>query len=195
MRHANDHRKKNVGVLLQIAAMVMLLCAPYLPLLAGAASIHAQRGRCFMDHRLCGCSPERIASRTCCCFRNGMKSEGSVTSESCDVQTNAHAQCDLATEGPATSGCCDVQTKAHAQCDLDDADDLPSATPRLSSLPCGLDPQMISHAASELKYLRSTRGPLPAQLPAPHAPSPQGDTYQNPSLEPSVPPPKIFFFV
>jgi hypothetical protein len=26
-------------------------------------------GKCFGNHRLCGCPPERIANKTCCCFR------------------------------------------------------------------------------------------------------------------------------
>ncbi len=172
MGNARGERNSKVGVALQIAAMVMLLCGPYLPLLARAASDHSQPGRCAMDHRLCGCSPERIASRTCCCFRSMKQSATS-----------------------SKSRCCDLQANANEQGALDGDDHTPSAYPRLSSLPCGLDPQVISHATSELKYLRSTRTPLMTQRSAPHTPSAPGDNYRNPSLEPPVPPPKIFFFV
>ena len=173
MRQASGHGRRTAGIALQLAAMAMLLCAPYLPLLAHGASIHAQPGRCAMDHRLCGCSPVRIASHTCCCFRNMKQAEAS-----------------------AKHGCCPLQGHgAPRQTDLDsDSDDISSIFPKLSSLPCGLDHQVISHAASELKYLLAARAPLPTQMSASHNPSPSGDNYLNPSPEPPVPPPKIIFF-
>lgn len=169
MRHESGHGKRKIGVALQIAAMVMLLCTPHLPLLGRALAVHAHPGRCAMDHRICGCAPERIASRTCCCFRNGKRAETSVK-----------------------PGCCDLQAGAHEQSDLDD--DTPPVYPRLSSLPCGQEPQMISPATGEMKYLRAARAPLPTHRSAPHINPPCEDSYLSPSLKPPVPPPKISIF-
>ena len=171
MRHPKcSHGKGKIGVILQIAAMAMLLCTPHLPLLAHALAVHTQAGRCAMDHRICGCSPERIASRTCCCFRN-MKHAGTSVEP----------------------GHCHLQARAHEQPDLDD--DTPLTSHKLSSLPCVLDPQIISHVTSEIKYLRSNQAPLPMRGSAPHKSPPRGDGYLNPSLEPPDPPPKISFSV
>jgi hypothetical protein len=170
MRHGSGHGNRTVGVILQIAAMAMLLCMPHVPLPAPALAVHSQPRRCAMDHRLCGCAPERIASRTCCCFRN-MKS----------------------VETPVRSGYCDLQAKHHEQPDLDK--DTPPASHRLSCLPCGQGPQMISHATSEMKYLPSARAPLPTYSTALHCSPLRGDCYLGPSLEPPVPPPKISIFV
>ena len=166
----SGHGKGKVGVTLQIAAMVMLLCMPHLPLLARALAVHAQPGQCAMNHRICGCSPERIASRTCCCFRNMKHAETSVK-----------------------PGCHDLRAKAHEQPEPDD--DISPASHRLSSLPCGQEPQMISDVTSEMKYLRSARAPLPTNRSAPHNTPPRWDNYLSPSLEPPVPPPKISIFV
>jgi hypothetical protein len=170
MGHAGGHGKRTVGIALQIAAMVMLLCTPHLPLLARGLAVPAQPGRCAMDHRLCGCAPERIASRTCCCFRN-MKSA----------------------ETSGKPGFCDLRAKVHEHPDLDN--DTPPASPRLISLPCGKDPQTISQVTSEMKYLRSARAPLPTDRSALRNPLLRRDSYLGPSLEPPVPPPKISFFV
>jgi hypothetical protein len=54
---------------------------------------------------------------------------------------------------------------------------------------------MISHAASEMKYLRSAKVPLPTVRPALHIILSGRDNYLGPALEPPVPPPKISIFV
>jgi hypothetical protein len=170
MWHVSGHGNGKVGVTLQIAAMVMLLCTPHLPVLARALAVPAQPGRCAMDHRICRCSPEKIALRTCCCFRNMKRAETSVKLR-----------------------CCDLRAKPHEQHVLDE--DTPPASHRLSSLPCGQDPQMISHATSEMKYVRSTGAPLPTHGLVPHNIPHRGDSYHSPSLEPPVPPPETSIFV
>jgi hypothetical protein len=170
MWHMNGHGKGKAGITLQIAIAVMLLCMPHLPLLVGTDGVQVQPKRCAMDHRLCGCAPERIASRTCCCFRNMKFAEKSVEPGHCLLQAKAHEE-----PGP-------------------DAD-ASAASCRLSSLPCGQDPQMISHATSEMKYLCSARAPLPMDRSAPYNTPPCGDGYLGPSLEPPVPPPEISILV
>ncbi len=169
MGHASGHGRRKVGVALQGAAMVMLLCAPHLPLLVRALAVHGQAGRCAMDHLLCGCAPERIASRTCCCFQSMKHSATTVK-----------------------PGCCDLPAMAHEEANLDN--DAPPGSPRLESLPCGQDPRMVSQVTSEVKYLRSARAPLPAYKSAPYKTTPHRDSYLSPSLEPPDPPPKNSIF-
>jgi hypothetical protein len=169
MRQVSCRSRRKVGVALQITAMVMLLCTPHLPLLAHSLDARLQPGHCAMDHRICGCAPERIATRTCCCFRNMKHAAASVKPGFCHL------------------------AKAHAEPDTDN--DTPPASHKLSSLPCGSKPQMISQVTSEMKYLRSIRVPLPMYRSAPHNIPSGRDSYLSPSLEPLVPPPKISIFV
>ncbi len=216
-RDGKSHRRKRVGVALQIAAMVMLLCTPHLPLLARALDAHARPGRCAMDHRICGCSPERIASRTCCCFRNMKAAEASVKQRCCQLRSHGSDDDTAASVKPATlptqghrcheEAAPDHHTQAFATprvCPLkghgpDDQPNLdgntPSASHRLRSLPCGMDPQMVSHVTSELKYLRSVRAPMPTLRPESYHPPLRGEGYLGPSLEPPVPPPNIIFSI
>jgi len=208
MGQVKGHGKATSGIVLQITAMIMLLCTPHLPLLAHALAVRVQPGHCFMDHRLCGCSPERIAARTCCCYRNMKSSETSIQPGSCDIQARvhepaletsvkqkccdrmAHAQ-ETATETPVKPEGSYVQTHAHGQSDLtDDDDDILPGSPRLSMLPCGQDSPVISPVTSEMKYPGSTWVPLPTDRSSCHNICGSGDSYLSLSLEPPVPPPK-----
>ena len=191
MRRAGGQGNRKAGVALQLAAMVMLLSAPYWPVLARALDLHARPGQCAMDHRLCGCSPERIASRTCCCFKNGMRAEPSGAPGHADLEANAHGQCPLHDAGVHRQG--DLQeAKAHEERNLLKDNASPSS-PVLSCLPCGRSPETILHTAADLKYLSSARAPLAALGATSHHLPQRDDGYLNPSLEPPVPPPKISF--
>ncbi|MGA7826119.1 MAG: hypothetical protein WCA04_00535 [Geobacteraceae bacterium] len=53
----------------QLLAVVLLQVPLFLPLLGKAMFSSAHGSVCYHDHRLCGCSPDRIASHTCCCAR------------------------------------------------------------------------------------------------------------------------------
>ena len=173
MRYVRGFGRGRIAIALQIVAMLMLLCLPHMPLLSRALGAHMRSGGCAMDHRICGCSPERIASRTCCCFRNMKAHAPSVKPRQCPLQSHSSH------DGP----------------DLDEAvvDDIATShtSHRLASPPCGTGPQMISHTAGELKYLRLTWAQLPALRSEPCCPPVRGDGYVSPSLEPPDPPPNI----
>lgn len=165
----SGHGKVKVGIVLQITAMVMLLCLPHLPFLTPSLSVRGQPGRCAMDHRICGCAPERIASRTCCCFRSMKVSEVSAKHGQCALNAKPH-------EHPNQA---DATPPVH----------------RLSCKTCGQDPRTIPNVTSDMKYLCSTQVPLPMDRSAPCDILPMGDSYLNPSMEPQVPPPKISILV
>lgn len=59
-------RSKAAGILL-IAVFALLQLALWGPALLHALPGKAVAAACQQDHTLCGCSPARIASGTCCC--------------------------------------------------------------------------------------------------------------------------------
>ena len=58
---------KGACVAIQLIALLMLQGYFLAPVFLKMAKSFAG-GRCFGNHRLCGCAPERIANKTCCCF-------------------------------------------------------------------------------------------------------------------------------
>lgn len=67
MRSCKDKKKSKAAGILLIAVFALLQLA-----LCGPSFLHALAGKevaatCQQDHALCGCSPGRIASGTCCC--------------------------------------------------------------------------------------------------------------------------------
>lgn len=67
MRHCKDKKTRKAAGIFSIAIFTVLqltLWGPsFLPALAGKEAA----ATCQQDHALCGCSPSRIASGTCCC--------------------------------------------------------------------------------------------------------------------------------
>jgi hypothetical protein len=57
-------------VSVQLVALILLQVPIFLPLAEKVLSSPARGAVCYHDHRLCGCSAERIANRTCCCARS-----------------------------------------------------------------------------------------------------------------------------
>lgn len=57
-------------VSVQLVALILLQVPIFLPLVGKALSSPARSAVCYHDHRLCGCSAERIANHTCCCARS-----------------------------------------------------------------------------------------------------------------------------
>jgi len=57
-------------VSVQLVALILLQVPIFLPLVGKVLSSPARGTVCYHDHRLCGCSAERIANHTCCCARS-----------------------------------------------------------------------------------------------------------------------------
>ena len=101
------------GVVLQLAVLLLMQFSAVAHGLARSVNQHASAGQCRGDHVQCGCAPNRIASRSSCCYLNARPPAGRL---SC---------C-------ATSA---VRVKQPASADV-----LDRSTPALGSLPCGGDP-------------------------------------------------------
>ena len=62
-------RKATAGI--QVTALLLLQVYSVLPAFGHFVAPVRHGAVCHGDHRLCGCSAERIANRTCCCFKSG----------------------------------------------------------------------------------------------------------------------------
>lgn len=67
---------RHIFALVLIAVYLTIVMSPLAPLaLHSPAVAHALTGECAEDCRICGCSPERSAARTCCCWQKKLKRE------------------------------------------------------------------------------------------------------------------------
>jgi len=114
------------GAMLLLAVLLLVQFSAVAPGLARAFHLQTAVCHCCGNHAMCGCSAEKIASRTCCCYLNKRKS---VSSEkpSCCAQSDA--------------------VENHA-------DDLDRSTPAYSSIPCGCDPHYSPVSVENLKFLK-----------------------------------------
>jgi len=60
---------KIVCIAVQLLALLLLQGAFLMPAFLKMAQSPAAGRSCYGNHRLCGCPAERVADRTCCCFR------------------------------------------------------------------------------------------------------------------------------
>ncbi len=63
-------RFRKIALATQIAALLLVQFYGLVPSLSLAFATPHRSGLCRGNHVECGCSPERIASRTCCCYRH-----------------------------------------------------------------------------------------------------------------------------
>lgn len=65
---------RSITALLMTVIYLLITLSPLAPLAMHSKRIaHAVTGHCSGDCDICGCSPERRASRTCCCWVNRLK--------------------------------------------------------------------------------------------------------------------------
>jgi hypothetical protein len=123
---------------------------------------------CAGDHDECGCAPERIASRTCCCFQKGFQEVPSCC-ESSDRE--------------------DAQTAAHEDCVAKAGDD--RSTPGWYVAPCGGGAKFLEPSPEVFDFcvppraLVALKGSFPVILP------PRAEAPFTRFLEPPDPPPKV----
>jgi hypothetical protein len=116
------------GAFLQLAILLLVQFYAVAPGLARSLHHHASVGQCSGDHVKCGCAPERIASRTCCCFQSKRADS-------------------------AAKDCC-KKPAAAAGSHLDKGGDLDRSIPVFASIPCGGDPAFSPTAAESVKFLK-----------------------------------------
>jgi len=66
---ARSKTRVSIAAIVQFVAIMILQSYFLLPLYRQLRLHHNTAGVCQNDHALCGCSPARIESKSCCCFR------------------------------------------------------------------------------------------------------------------------------
>ena len=155
---------KKASALVQLMTVVLLQLSMVLPSLARAFVVNHDAPRCRGDHRLCGCAPERVASRTCCCFKSRLVVDEPET-------TMAHEH--------------------HAGHGDDAQRDDDGSIPYLCAAPCGSSPEFISVSLENMKFIRP---PLLLPVPSTASFSyliAQPALPRDCAIDPPDPPPKI----
>ena len=176
--------------------------------------------RCTGDHARCGCSPERIASRTCCCCQS--KRLGLFRSASCSSKNDSEEARPVAPAASAPIGaeydCCNkvvVPGRPSARnASLETAlappekpgccnknpnrdekygkDGHNRLIPCIGAMPCCDDPASITVSLEKLKFLRpAILRFVPAALSVEYPLLPR-IAYQGRIPEPPDPPPRLF---
>lgn len=169
--------------MLLIMVYAAIALSPLAPLaLKSPVLAHAITGECAGDCGICGCSPERSASHTCCCWMKKMREqEARSRSTSCCPPVERKSGCCSAAKEARESECCGEIPGEAAR----------SKTPTVyRCTPCGKDKLALlweSGSYQHLPYLFT--GNLSDPLPSTKAklqPDPLTSRYQ----EPPDPPPK-----
>ena len=118
------------GAVLQLVVLLLVQFSAVAPGLARSLRHAVAVGHCCGDHVKCGCSPERVASRTCCCYQNKRLNAAPSEKRSCSMKS------------------CSME--AHS----DEVDNLDRSKPAVSSIPCGCDPNYSPVSVENLKFLK-----------------------------------------
>jgi hypothetical protein len=157
---------------LKIFAAILMYLHVFVPstvrLIRGGGQLH----ECFGDHRLCGCSPERIANRTCCCYQSRSLKPANPEKPCCHHQKKAAAD-----HSPQTG---------RKDADTDSA-------PSMRTAPCG-SLTFMGLSSNDLKFIQ----PVFARIMPDESCRPllflQPTTLQSRFIEPPLPPPKLSIF-
>lgn len=184
--------------LLMTAVYLLITLMPLAPLAMNSKWVaYAISGECSGDCAICGCSAERSAARTCCCWQKKLARQVADSfrkgSAGKQQQTSAKA---------ATPSCC---TKQQAHCDKDDqpageagAEAAKTATGSqlavITACPCGSAKHIALHGLENIQhypFIYAVNIPLAipmqfsATLPA---------QLSSRDSEPPDPPPRIALF-
>ncbi len=68
--HRSSRITKKAAAVIQVTVLLLLQVYSVLPVFGHFVAPVRHGAVCRGDHRLCGCPLERIANRTCCCFKS-----------------------------------------------------------------------------------------------------------------------------
>lgn len=151
------------GVLVQLIALFSLHLGEMAPRVATLARSTVHPMVCRGVHAECGCSPERIASRTCCCYERFFP---------CCVETRNQAG----------------QTEAHEDLGAEPREDRSAHAFSVPS--CGGAAKDFGPAGDTTDLAKSEPPPLPRTKAAAAASPPGFAAPPDRTLEPPDPPPK-----
>jgi hypothetical protein len=180
---------KKAAVVFQVTAIVLLQFYAVAPLIFKTFTAHASSIQCVGDHKKCGCSPFKVSSQTCCCFKTGKIVKTAFSTDVHDSETNQQ----VGTIAEATSvtdekqkSCCigiDSETTTASQTKTD------KTIPEIKSNSCCGDPDHIFTSLEQSKFIRQQLVNIPPQLSS-FVTNHQTNTFHDRFLEPPVPPPQ-----
>jgi hypothetical protein len=147
--------------------MLMLQLSSVAPGYARLLHDHVEAIHCTGDHAKCGCTHERIASHTCCCYQNHLIIVGAPVKHSCCTKTVAQ------------------ETAVANENDEDRSE------PAYRSIPCGSDSRFVVIAAENLKFLQPGLLGIPAIITLTQQHLLLDVSYLSRALSPPDQPPKI----
>jgi hypothetical protein len=161
------------GAVIQIVMLLLLQFSAVAPGLARSLQHRETVSHCTGDHEKCGCAPERVASRSCCCFLNH----------------RAGADQNDKTSKSEKLSCCNKLVSQSIEVASEHNDD--RSVPAISSIPCGSDPRFAASAAENIKFLHPglLRDTPVLSLNQPYLT--HHDSYSSRVLEPPEHPPKL----
>jgi hypothetical protein len=200
---------KKTAVYLQIAAIVLLNLYAVAPLIFKPSIAYARSIKCVGDHKKCGCSPFKVSSGTCCCFKSGkiartilspdeaevqVAQQGSRSSEkhcafSAPLKPESAAVEAIPTSAEKQKSCC-AGTGSETTASQDKYQKI---IPEIKSSSCCGEPDQISVLLEKSKFIRQQLLNNPPQLSsfvAYHF----VNMFQDRFPEPPVPPPQNSIF-
>ena len=197
---------KKTAVVFQLTAIVLLQIYAVAPLIFKSFNAHASSIKCVGDHKKCGCSPFKVSSQTCCCFKSGKIAKASFSTDDHDSEAAGHEsqapdnQC--AMDAPLKSGlpvagttpataekqksCCAGIGSETTTASQDKTD---KTIPEIKSNSCCGDPDHVFISLEQSKFIRQHLLNNPPQFSS-FVKYHQTNVFHDRFLEPPVPPPQ-----
>jgi hypothetical protein len=179
------------------AVYLLVILAPLAPAVLHSAMLaHVLTGECTGDCRSCGCSPERTATRACCCWQKKLAGVNALK------PPTEHNSCPTSTATAYTKksgSCCskpaqhsDHEDQTSGPMQATSTTDISAQTVSISICPCGSGKDMSVASGKTIQHIPfSFSSGLPLQLVS-RLDFLQPERFASRYGEPPDPPPKAY---
>lgn len=189
---------KKTAVVFQLTAIVLLQFYAVAPLIFKSFTAHASSIKCVGDHKKCGCSPFKVSSQSCCCFKSGEIAKTSFSTDDHDSETAKHDSIVPAKSGlplvDAAPAAAEKQKSCCAGMSNEKTTESQSKTdktiPEIKSSSCFGNPDHIFISLETSKFIRQQLINNPPQVSS-FVKYYQTNVFHDRFLEPPVPPPQL----
>ncbi len=180
---------KKTAVVFQITAIVLLQLYAVVPLIFKSSKAQAGSIQCVGDHKKCGCSPFKVSSQTCCCFKSGKIIKTAFSTDDHDFKANFQdgtiAEATSVTDEKQKSCCIGIGSETTTASQTKSG----KTIPEIKSNSCCGDPDHIFTSLEQLKFIRQQLFNNSPQFSS-FVKYQQTNTFHDRFLEPPVPPPQ-----
>ncbi len=180
---------KKTAVVFQIMAIVLLQIYAVVPLIFKSFTAHAGSIKCVGDHKKCGCSPFKVSSQACCCYKSGQiaKTVFSTDDHASKSDLRENSVADAASVPVEKQKSCCIGLSSEATTASQDKTD--KTIPEIKSGSCFGDPDQILISLEKSKFIQQQLFNNPPQFSS-FVKYHQANTFHDRFLEPPVPPPQ-----